>query len=156
VIFEDALPRRGQREQQRVNRKAGVVLAAGAVHEQRQIAFVKRIGEGSRELRTVAGYEAAPSLTAILNNVDARDRLRSIALCEAAAAIPHCRAEDATVIGKMTIDRLRWSVTVKGARFAHSPATEDHLAVRVFVFSHGKVVAISARAVQAVRRDPLR
>ena len=57
-------------------------------------------------------------VTAILNNADAHDALRvlaRIAIREVAlrtnTALP---VEDITVIGKMAIDRLRRTVTVKG------------------------------------------
>jgi hypothetical protein len=57
-------------------------------------------------------------VTAVLNNPDAQDALRVIAriairevALRANTALP---VEDVTVIGKMTIDRLRRTVTVKG------------------------------------------
>jgi DNA-binding response OmpR family regulator len=57
-------------------------------------------------------------VTAVLNNPDAQDALRVIAriairevALRANTALP---VEDLTVIGKMTIDRLRRTVTVKG------------------------------------------
>src|ERR1035438_8353144 len=87
-------------------------------------------------------------VTAVLNNPDAQDALRVIAriairevALRANTALP---VEDVTVIGKMTIDRLRRTVTVDGAIRSTKPrefALLETLARRPgIVFSRGRLL----------------